>query len=397
MNTSQIIHRRQFIKDTAVLSAAAGLAPNLLSAEAGSTGGAFKGGKIRVGQIGCGNVSGSYLPNLTSQPFIEVVSVCDIIIERAKKRAQQFKVPNVYPNIDEMLAGVPFDLLVNTTSMPSHFPVNRKALQAKRHVWSEKPMALEVKDGQELLSLAKRNGVHFWASPTCVTSPQFKFMAETMASGKIGKVTAGHGTYGHGGPGWSGWFYQKGGGSLYDLGVYNVTTFTGLFGPVKEVVGMTAILNATRKVEDQGVVKVEADENTMLIMHHGGGVLSHVQTGFVYFDGERLAGEGRQLYTIDVIGTKGTMHLQGWDWGPGGVDVAREGEAVLETFCKDPGKYNWVGGATYVAESLLTGRPSLITPEHALHVLEVMNACHQSQRTGRRVRVESTFKWPVVA
>jgi hypothetical protein len=51
-------------------------------------------------------------------------------------------------------------------------------------------------------------------------------------------------------------------------------------------------------------------------------VLSHVQTGFVYFDGERLAGEGRQLYTIDVMGTKGAMHMQGWDWGPGG-SIAR--------------------------------------------------------------------------
>ena len=170
---------------------------------------------------------------------------------------------------------------------------------------------------------------------------------------------------------------------------------TSAYQPVKEVVGMTAVLNPTRKVEDLGEVKVEADENTMLIMHHGNGVFSHVQTGFVYFDGERLAGEGRQLYTIDITGTKGTMHMQGWDWGPGGVDLAREGEAVLETFCKDPGQYNWVGGATYVAESLLTGHPSLITPEHGRHVLEVMNACHESQHTGRRITVESTFKWPI--
>lgn len=327
---------------------------------------------------------------------VELVSVCDIKVERARKRAEQFKVPHVYTSIEDMLAGAPFDLLVNTTSMPSHYPVNKKALQARRHVWSEKPMALEVKDARELLELARRNGVQIWAAPTCVTSPQFKFMAETMASGRIGRVTAAHGTYGHGGPGWSGWFYQEGGGSLYDLGVYNVATFTGLLGPVKEVVGMTAILNATRKVEDLGEVQVEADENTMLIMNHGNGVLSHVQTGFGYFDGERLAGEGRQLYTIDVVGTKGAMHMQGWDWGPAGVDLAYEGEAILETHCKDPGKYDWVGGASYVAETLLTGRPSLITPEHGLHVLEVMNACHESQRTGRRVKVESTFKWPII-
>src|SRR5437660_9440856 len=177
MNSNHPIDRREFLKDTALLTTALGTTSGLLAAESTAPVNPFDGRKIRVGLIGCGSVSGSYLPNLTSQPFIEVVSVCDIIIERAKKRAQQNKVPNVYPNIDEMLAGVPFDLLVNTTSMPSHFPVNKKALQSKRNVWSEKPIALSVKDGKELLELAKRNGVHFWGSPTCVTSPQFKFMA----------------------------------------------------------------------------------------------------------------------------------------------------------------------------------------------------------------------------
>ena len=137
MTTQDKTDRRQFLKERAVLGAAVGLAPGLLAADSGGPVNQFKGGKIRVGEIGCGSVSGSYLPHLTSQPFIEVVSVCDIVIERAKKRAEQHKVPNVYPNIDEMLAGVPFDLLVNTTSMPSHYPVNKKALHAKRNVWSE--------------------------------------------------------------------------------------------------------------------------------------------------------------------------------------------------------------------------------------------------------------------
>jgi predicted dehydrogenase len=391
MNSPSIATRRAFLKDSALASLAIGLSPNLLAAATQST----PTGKIKVGLIGCGSVSGAYLPNLTSKSYIEVVSVCDIRPERAQKRAEQFKVPNVYPNIDEMLAGAKFDLLVNTTSMPSHYPVNKKALQAQRNVWSEKPMALEVRDARELMDLATAKGVRIWAAPTCVTSPQFQFMAEMMASGKIGKVTAAHGTYGHNGPGWSGWFYEKGGGSLYDLGVYNVTTFTGLLGPVKEVVGMTTILNPTRKVEDKGEVKVEADENTMLIMNHGNGVLSHVQTAFVYFDGEHAPSKERKLYTIDVMATKGTMHMQGWDWGPSGVDVAFLDNSELETYCKEPGQYDWVGGASYVAECLLTGKPSLITPEHGLHVLEVMNACHESQRTGRRVKVESTFKWPL--
>jgi predicted dehydrogenase len=395
MSNSYEIDRRDFLKQSALATAA--LAGATLLPQPGIAAGPprVKGDKIRVGHIGCGSVSGAYLPVMTKHPNIEVVSVCDIIPDRARKRAEQFKVPNVYPNIDAMLAGAEFDFLVNTTSMPSHYPVNKKGLQAGKHVWSEKPMALEVSLGRELIALAQKQGVGFWAAPNCVTSPQFAFMARTIASGKIGKVTASHGTYGHGGPTWSAWFYQKGGGSLYDLGVYNVTTLTGLLGPVTEVVGMTDKVYETRKVDDQGVIKVEADENTMLIARHQSGVLSHVQTGFGYFESERLRGE-RKLYTVDVMGTKGVMHLQGWDWSSAGVDLAYEGESILETQCKESWKYEWVGGAAYVCDRLLDGQPSLITPEHGLHVLDVMNACHESQRTGQRVKCETTFPWPLI-
>jgi predicted dehydrogenase len=395
MNDSPLIARRQFLRESVILTTALGVAPAVLAADEPALS-LPQGRKLKVGLIGCGNVSGSYLPNLTQQPFIEVVSLCDIIPERAEDRARQFKVGHVYPHVDAMLAGVAFDLLVNTTSMPSHFPVNRQALKAGRHVWSEKPMATEVADARELLELARANGVEVWPAPTCVTSPQFRFMAETIASGRIGRVTAAHGTYGHGGVTWSGWFYEEGGGSLYDLGVYNVATLTGLLGPAREVVGMTTILNRTRKVQDRGEVTVTADENTMLLISHGNGVLSHVQTGFVYFDNYRLPGRERQLYTIDITGTEGALHLQGWDWGPAGVDLAHKDEHVLETHVREAGRYNWVGGATYMAECLLSGRTGLITPEHGIHVLEVMNACHQSQRTGRRVAIETTFPWPII-
>jgi predicted dehydrogenase len=387
--------RRDFIKNASLATAALAGAGLALNESFAATQPRVNRDKIRIGHIGCGSVSGAYLPVMTKHPNVEVVSVCDIIPERAKKRAEQFHVKNVYPNIDAMLAGVEFDFLINTTSMPSHYPVNKKGLEAGKHVWSEKPMALEVSKGKELIALAEKRGVGFWAAPNCVISPQFAFMARTIAEGKIGKVTAAHGTYGHGGPTWSAWFYQKGGGSLYDLGVYNVTTLTGLLGPVTEVVGMTDKVYDTRKVEDKGVVKVEADENTMLIMKHQSGALSHVQTGFGYFEQERLRGE-RKLYTIDVMGTKGVMHLQGWDWASAGIDLAYEGEAVLETFCKDQWKYEWVGGAAYVCDCLLTGAPSLITPQHGLHVLDVMNACHESQRTGKRITCHTTFPWPLI-
>jgi predicted dehydrogenase len=390
--------RRRFL-NSAVTGAALAWAPAMMAAaqeQAAAAPDVPAGKKIKVGLIGCGSVSGSYLPNLRDTPWVELVSVCDRIPDRARRRAAEFNVPHAFPDVDAMLAGPPFDLLVNTTSMPSHYPVNKRALQAKRHVWSEKPMALDVAEARELLALAAANGVRLWAAPTCVLSPQFRFMADAIAAGKLGRVTAAHGTYGHNGPSWSAWFYEKGGGSLYDLGVYNVTTLSGLLGPVRAVVGMTAVLNKTRKVDDKGEIAVEADENTMLIMDHGNGVLSHVQTGFGYFDGETAPARERKLYTIDLVGTEGAMHLQGWDWGPAAVDVATPQRTTLTPACREPWPDGWQGGARYAARCLLTGERGLITPEHGLHVLDVMNACHESQRTGRRVAVETTFDWPII-
>jgi len=110
------IDRREFLLAASVLAAAPAA---LRGAE---------GGKVKAGVIGCGSVSGSYLPVMAASPHIELVSACDIIPSRAEERARQFKIPHTFPDIDRMLAGPPFDLLVDLTSMPSHYTVNRKGL-----------------------------------------------------------------------------------------------------------------------------------------------------------------------------------------------------------------------------------------------------------------------------
>ena len=73
--------------------------------------------KIRVGVIGCGSVSTQYFPHLAKSPYVEFVSACDIIFERAQKRAAEYNVPNAFPHIDKMLAGPPFDLMITLTDM----------------------------------------------------------------------------------------------------------------------------------------------------------------------------------------------------------------------------------------------------------------------------------------
>ncbi len=98
----------------------------------------------------------------------------------------------------------------------------------------------------------KSKKLRIWGAPAVVNSPQFAWMSKALREGKIGKISAAHAHYGHTGPTWSAFFYEKGGGSLPDLGVYNIATLTGLLGPAKYVTAMTSIVTPERTVDNKG-------------------------------------------------------------------------------------------------------------------------------------------------
>ncbi len=386
------ITRKEFLAKSSAVAAASILTPLALHAK--ELGMADK--KIKVGVIGCGSVSGMYLPHLSKSPFVELVSACDIRPERAKEAAAKYKIPNHFPHIDQMLAGPAFDLMVTLTDMQEHGRLNKQAVMAGRHVWSEKPMANTYKEGRDLLDLAKSKGLRVWGAPAVVNSPQFAFMAKAINEGKLGKIAAAHAHYGHLGPHWSAFFYEKGGGSMPDLGVYNFGTLTGLLGPAKSVVAMTSIILTERETENKGKVKVEAEDNAMVLMEHADGVISHVQCGFNYFDPYGHEGSGQDRPTISIWGRNANMNLVGYDWAPFGVDMATVDNEKTVRHVPDPADYVWQQGASVIAESLVTGIEPLINAEHALHVLEIMQAARESQETGRRIKLQSTFPYPVV-
>lgn len=353
--------------------------------------------RVRVAVIGCGSVSRAYLPHLAQSPFVELVSACDRIADRAQTAAEKHNIPHHYPHVDALLAGAAFDLLVNLTDMQEHEALNRQALQAGRNVWSEKPLANSLGGGQELLKLARERGVRLWGAPTTVQSPQFAFMAKLLASGKLGRLAAAHADYGHTGPDWSSFFYERGGGSLPDLGVYNLTTLTGLLGPAQSVVAMTSIVAPTRKIQGKGEIAVTAEDNAMLLLDHGQGVISHVQSGFNYFNPHGHDGSQETRRTVTIVGSTGQMALVGYDWDPRGVDWATREQPAYQREATDKQDYVWQHGASLAAECLATGRELLVTPEQSLHIVEIMAAARASQETGRRIKLESTFKWPLVA
>jgi len=296
-----------------------------------------------------------------------------------------------------MQSGEPFEFLIDLTDMQEHEHLNRQALEAGKHVWSEKPIANSLAAGQKLLALAREKKQRLWGAPITVQSPQFAFMARTLAQGALGRVAAAHADYGHEGPNWSSFFYEKGGGSMPDLMVYNLTSLTGLLGPAKSVTAMLSIVTGERDITEKGKIKVTEEDNAMVLLDHGRGVISHIQSGFNYFNPHGHDGSGEQRHTITIVGSGGFMGLVGYDWAPQGVDVATHEQPKLERHVTDAAGYIWQQGAALAAECLATGRELLVTPEQALHVLEIITGARESQETGKRVPLSSTFRWPVVS
>jgi predicted dehydrogenase len=383
--------REEFLKRTALASAALLVG----SLESWATTRTDK--ILRVAVIGCGSVSNRYLPQLLSSPLIKVVSLCDIKYERALAQNQQYKVgATTYHTIDEMLQGVPFDMMVTLTDMQVHGALNKKALLAGKHVWSEKPMANTYAEGKALLELARSKKLRLWGAPAVVNSPQFAFMSKIIQEGKLGRIAAAHGQYGHTGPTWSAFFYEKGGGSMPDLGVYNMATLTGLLGPAKAVMAMTSIVTPERTVDDKGRITVEAEDNAQLLLEHDKGIISHVMCGFNYFDPHGHEAAGQQLHSIQIYGDKGNMRLIGYDWETNGVVLDTSWTEPPQLLATDKGGYEWQEGARVTGESLVKGTEPRINVEHALHVLEIIEAARESSATGKKVLLQSRFPWPIV-
>jgi predicted dehydrogenase len=388
---SRAVNRRDFTSSSLLAGAA------IVSGTLDVVGAEAPGRRIRTGVIGCGNVSNSYLPVLTASPFVEVVSLCDIKPRRAERQSERFKIAHHYPHIEAMLAGEPFEFLVDLTDMQVHEGINRRALKAGKHVWSEKPIANSLAAGQELLALAVSKKLRLWGAPITVQSPQFAFMARQLASGKLGRVAAAHADYGHEGPDWSAFFYEKLGGSMPDLAVYNITSLTGLLGPARRVTAMLSIVTPERTVEDKGRIRVTEEDNAMILMDHGHGMISHVQSGFNYFNPHGHDGRHETRHTISIVGSEGLMGLVGYDWAPLGVDLATKDAPRVERHATESQGYVWQQGAALAAESLVTGKELLVTPEQALHVLEIITGARESSASGRRIELTSTFRWPVVS
>lgn len=345
---------------------------------------------VRLGIIGCGNVLTAYRAScdqLRLRGAAEVVLACGRESQRASAAAQLGGVP--FTTDDREVTSSPaVDLIVILASMPDHARLTRAALEAGKHVVVEKPMATTLEEASALVELARRSPGHLVCAPFTILSPTFQTLSRRIRRGEIGKPCSARARYGWAGPSWSEWFYKPGGGSLFDLGVYSLTSLTGLLGPAKRVMAMTGVAIPEREINGRQI-RVEAEDNAQVLLDFGEGAFGVVTTGFTL---QQYRGPA-----LEVYGTTGTIQMLGDDWDPDGYELWQNSAGAWQLFKETDPDWSWTDGLRHTVECIQKGQRPLVAPEHARHVLEIMVKAQQSGRDGRALEIGSSFTPPVFA
>jgi len=342
---------------------------------------------VRLGIIGCGNVLGAYrtaIERLCSRGQATVTAACGRDSQRESAAATLPGTPFT-TDASRILTGSDVDLVLILTSMPEHGGLVRTALEAGKHVVVEKPLATTLDEARALVALSHRSPGHLVCAPFTLLSPTFQAMAARIRNGDIGRPCLARARYGWSGPWWNEWFYRPGGGCLMDLGVYCLTSLTGLLGPARRVTAMTGVAIPEREIRGRPV-RVEAEDNAQVLIDFGDATFAVVTTGFTIQQYRNPA--------LEVYGTTGTVQMLGDDWNPQGYELWQNAAGCWQVHGETDPEWPWTDGLRHLVDCIQNGTRPQITPEHALHVLEIILKAQEAGRCGHTLNLESTFTPP---
>src|SRR5262245_59807747 len=273
---------------------------------------------LGVGVIGCGSVfAGPYrkmIDRLRRAGRVHVSAVYDVDDAKRRAAAAHYEVDADLRGPADVVGADDVDIVLVLTSMNEHGPLARAALEAGRHVLVEKPMATSLAEAEELIELDRTSPGLLICAPHILLSPTFRAVHAAVREGQVGDLLTARARYGWAGPWWNEWFYAPGGGSLFDLGVYNVTSLCDLFGPARRVTAMVGVAIPEREVNGRRI-RVEADDNAHVLLDFGDARFAVVTTGFTM--------QRYRSPAIEAYGTEGTIQLLGEDWAPEGWELWR--------------------------------------------------------------------------
>jgi predicted dehydrogenase len=333
---------------------------------------------VRVGLVGCGNVSRRYLQNVASSDALRVLACADAAPAVATALGAEFGL-DVMRSVDDLLRRDDIDLVLNLTIPAAHAAVSMAALRAGKHVYTEKPLAANLEDARRILSLASDLGLQVGCAPDTFMGAGMIACQQIIAEGAIGVPISANGfmmTQGpelfHPSPSF---LYREGAGPLFDGGPYYLSALVSLLGPIASVAAVATVGRDERFViigEDAGTrFRVETPTHVASVIKFAGGAVGSLVTSFDVIE--------TATPRLEIHGTEGSINVPAPNsWG-GPVSVRRRGESAFSTLEIDDAGSGFMGmGLADMAEALAQGRTPRADGARGLHVLEVLEGIRRS-------------------
>jgi len=349
-------------------------------------------GPVGVGVIGAGVISGEYLRNLTTFPDLAVRFVADLDTGRAKAQAEAFGVP-ASGTVAELLAREDIEIVVNLTIPAVHVEVGLEILRAGKHVWSEKPVALDRESGLVLLEEARLRGLRVACAPDTVLGSGLQTGLRAIKDGRIGEPLTALAIMQAPGP--ESWhpspefLFDTGGGPLFDIGPYYLTALVHVFGPVRRVSATSSRSRATRVIGSgpragtQFPVNVPTAHSALLEFTGGASAVA------MFSFESHLVRAG----LIEVTGTTGTLALPDPNGFGGASRLWRDGGEPDVIDAVGP-EYGRGAGVLDLARAIRSGTDERASAAVAFHVLDIMAAITEAAESGSAVEPQSTATPP---
>ncbi|MDN4524014.1 Gfo/Idh/MocA family protein [Fictibacillus fluitans] len=351
--------------------------------------------KINIGLIGCGVISDIYLKNCSSFEHLDIVAVSDLDQKRAEEKAREYNIPSVL-TVDELIHSEDIDIVLNLTPPGGHYALCLQALNAGKHVYVEKPLSVSVPEAQELIDTAKEKGLLIGAAPDTFLGAGLQTCRSLIENGAIGQPVAATAFMMSRGPEqWHpspAFFYQAGGGPMYDMGPYYLTAFISLLGPVKRVTasaGMPFLERTIMSGEDAGKkIPVHTPTHISGNVEFESGAVGTIITSFDV--------QASRLPFIEIYGTEGTISVPDPNTFGGPVVFKQKGsnEWVEQELVSDTVENSRGIGIADMAAAILENRPHRASGDQAFHVLEIMHGFHEAASLGKHYDMTSTYNRP---
>ena len=332
--------------------------------------------KIKVGIVGCGNISDIYLKNTTTvfNNVLDVVAVADIIPERAQEKAQKYNIPKVYTSADQLISDNEIQMVLNITQPQLHYEVTMKALENGKHVYSEKPLSIDRKLGKEIIDFARKMNLLIGCAPDTFLGAGIQTCRKLIDDGWIGEpVAASAFMMCHGHESWHPdpeFYYKNGGGPMLDMGPYYLTALVNLLGPIKRVTSSARISFSERTItsaKKYGTkIEVEVPTHIAGVMDFECGAVGTIITSFDVWPS--------QLPNIEIYGSEATLRVPDPNTFGGPVYIKMKNTSEWKEIPLTHGySENSRGiGLADMACALINGRNHRANGEMAYHVLDAM-------------------------